>query len=224
MIRVCIDCGRQFEITPGEERFYKSKGLDLPKRCKPCRDKKRSMNNASASNSHLNTEQYYLPRRYNHNANGYNNRDVIKAKKKSPLGIGVALALAVISIVLFAVGGTVGLFGIATLLTSVLVYIFSKTTEEIDLSFHRRYPHRFYDAKALYKHYIKHGREVNCHSPEEYLSKANKVVESRFAQTKTTVDGDTAYYIAQTGEFVVVSPRNYIRTYYKVTYGYFLKQ
>ena len=45
MIRVCVDCGRQFEITPGEERFYKSKGLDLPKRCKPCRDKKRSLNN-----------------------------------------------------------------------------------------------------------------------------------------------------------------------------------
>ncbi len=42
MIRVCVDCGRQFEITPGEERFYKSKDLDLPKRCKPCRDKKRS--------------------------------------------------------------------------------------------------------------------------------------------------------------------------------------
>lgn len=37
----CIECGADF-FTEGERDFYKSKGLDMPKRCKACRDKKKS--------------------------------------------------------------------------------------------------------------------------------------------------------------------------------------
>lgn len=34
---ICKDCGKSFPISPEEEKFYTSKGLQLPKRCKECR-------------------------------------------------------------------------------------------------------------------------------------------------------------------------------------------
>ena len=37
----CIDCGADF-FTEGEKDFYLSKGLHMPKRCNPCRDKKKA--------------------------------------------------------------------------------------------------------------------------------------------------------------------------------------
>jgi len=33
----CEDCGREFVFTEGEQRYFWSKGLAEPKRCKPCR-------------------------------------------------------------------------------------------------------------------------------------------------------------------------------------------
>jgi len=36
----CIECGAEF-FTEGERDFYNSKGLNMPKRCKACRDKKK---------------------------------------------------------------------------------------------------------------------------------------------------------------------------------------
>jgi len=34
----CKDCGDDFEFTEKEHDFFKEKGFDPPKRCKPCRD------------------------------------------------------------------------------------------------------------------------------------------------------------------------------------------
>lgn len=36
---ICIECGREFVFTEGEQRFYYEKGLVDPKRCKECRNK-----------------------------------------------------------------------------------------------------------------------------------------------------------------------------------------
>jgi ribosomal protein L36 len=33
----CADCGLEFSFTEGEQRYFWSKGLAEPKRCKPCR-------------------------------------------------------------------------------------------------------------------------------------------------------------------------------------------
>jgi hypothetical protein len=33
----CADCGQEFVFTEGEQRYFWSKGLAEPKRCKPCR-------------------------------------------------------------------------------------------------------------------------------------------------------------------------------------------
>ena len=37
MKRVCKQCGKSFELSESEIAFYKSKNLNLPKRCKACR-------------------------------------------------------------------------------------------------------------------------------------------------------------------------------------------
>lgn len=39
MVRTCKECGKEFVITGGEIRFYKSKKLQFPRRCKQCRGK-----------------------------------------------------------------------------------------------------------------------------------------------------------------------------------------
>jgi len=38
----CIDCGRQFTWTAGEQRFYREHGLSPPKRCEDCRQGRRA--------------------------------------------------------------------------------------------------------------------------------------------------------------------------------------
>ncbi len=39
-IITCQGCGSQFYFTAGEQRFYKEKGLNIPKYCKTCRAKR----------------------------------------------------------------------------------------------------------------------------------------------------------------------------------------
>jgi hypothetical protein len=36
-VLTCLDCGREFTFTTGEQRYFWAKGLSEPKRCKPCR-------------------------------------------------------------------------------------------------------------------------------------------------------------------------------------------
>lgn len=49
MKRICKDCGNEFEIKESEIGFYKSKGLELPKRCKECRNKNKEKTNSSTT-------------------------------------------------------------------------------------------------------------------------------------------------------------------------------
>lgn len=39
--RTCVDCGNEFMISPGEQGFLETRGLNLPKRCRSCREKKK---------------------------------------------------------------------------------------------------------------------------------------------------------------------------------------
>lgn len=38
----CLDCGGTFVFTGGEQAYYQSKQLSIPKRCKPCRERRRA--------------------------------------------------------------------------------------------------------------------------------------------------------------------------------------
>lgn len=40
---ICIQCGKEFYLDLGEVKSYKNKGFELPKRCKPCRDRNKDL-------------------------------------------------------------------------------------------------------------------------------------------------------------------------------------
>ena len=41
----CIDCPNTFEHTERDQDFYAERGFETPKRCKPCRIKKKNRRN-----------------------------------------------------------------------------------------------------------------------------------------------------------------------------------
>ena len=51
MIIHCVDCQTGFEFTEGEEKFYKEKGFEVPKRCPKCRAR-RKMEKMSEGDMH----------------------------------------------------------------------------------------------------------------------------------------------------------------------------
>lgn len=75
----------------------------------------------------------------------------------------------------------------------------------------------FRNEKNLKDHFKKHGADTYCKSKEEYLEKANAVINSPDALTKIESDegdGDRIFYIEKTDEIVFLSTDNYIRTYF----------
>jgi CxxC-x17-CxxC domain-containing protein len=45
----CADCGQEFVFTASEQAFYAEKGFtDAPKRCKPCRQARKSQRNSGS--------------------------------------------------------------------------------------------------------------------------------------------------------------------------------
>jgi len=48
----CLDCKNEFIFTAGEQEFYERKGFkEIPKRCKPCRDARKTRRGDSGANS-----------------------------------------------------------------------------------------------------------------------------------------------------------------------------
>jgi CxxC-x17-CxxC domain-containing protein len=44
----CLDCKNEFIFTAGEQEFYERKGFkEIPKRCKPCRDARKTRRNGA---------------------------------------------------------------------------------------------------------------------------------------------------------------------------------
>lgn len=194
----CVQCGKRFELTDGEIDFYCSKGLDLPKRCKDCRNK--------------NSGKYVVTQ---------------KEKRPSSL-VAAALffALGVVGVI-FGVCkcGAISYFcAIAFFFLSSVFYLRRNKTVRYDLSFGDKYTYKFYDANTFLEHYKKHGSAVGCRSIEDYLRAANRVICDKNSLHKTLPDGDKIYYNKKNGDYVVVSHSGYIRTYYKTRYSHFLNQ
>ena len=55
---VCKDCGKDFDFTVGEQRFYEEKGFAAPIRCKECRDAKKARN-IEREQANSNTEETF---------------------------------------------------------------------------------------------------------------------------------------------------------------------
>ena len=64
MILKCKQCEKEFELTDSEIEFYRSKGLELPKRCKPCRDENKARKRMTGS-THGGSRPYGTGSRYN---------------------------------------------------------------------------------------------------------------------------------------------------------------
>lgn len=83
----------------------------------------------------------------------------------------------------------------------------------------------FRSEEKLQSHYEKHGVQMGFSSAEDYLAAANAVVSNPEALHKLeSEDGDDVYYLESTGEFVVVSQKGYIRTYYLADKDYYDRQ
>ena len=87
--------------------------------------------------------------------------------------------------------------------------------------------HFFRSGEKMRKHFNEHGKETGCDTPEEYLIRANEVIENPEARVKRESDegdNDMIYYLSDTGEIVFVSDDGYIRTYYIADDDYFKRQ
>ena len=87
--------------------------------------------------------------------------------------------------------------------------------------------HFFRDGEKMQEHFEEHGEQTNSQSAEEYLIKANAVMQNpRTKRKPETDDGDNdiVYYLPPTGEIVFVSAEGYIRTYFIADDEYFERQ
>lgn len=87
--------------------------------------------------------------------------------------------------------------------------------------------YHFKNEELLAEHYEKHGIDMGFTSANEYETAASKVINNSKALHKLEAeDGDDVYYLEDTNEFVIVSTRGYIRTYFCPDSGrkYFDKQ
>ncbi|MCI5905735.1 MAG: zinc-ribbon domain containing protein [Oscillospiraceae bacterium] len=239
----CKDCGKEFTINDGEIDFYRSKGFELPNRCKSCRDKRKSQKAAPAAQS----------------SNGKNSRS------KSVL---TAVLIAAVLLIALIVKVSDVITPVQTSLpeiTDTSVYTAEKTTPAVTTSAltsteitseladmttaaetTSAYPEttisaaqvtttaepeqqvlHFRSNKLLEEHYEKHGIDMGFSSAADYEAAAAAVVNSPNALHKIEKeDNDDVYYIESTNEFVIVSTDGYIRTYFSPDSGkdYFDRQ
>ena len=47
----CKDCGATFVVDDGEQAWFAEKGFELPKRCKPCRSRRKNERLAKIANT-----------------------------------------------------------------------------------------------------------------------------------------------------------------------------
>ena len=211
---ICKQCGKEFEITEGEAEFFLSKGMELPKRCKECRqaNKIKKENDSDAA---------------------------IRLERKPSKVKNLKVILGVVAILILAGFGFSKLpalinnnSGYDDSSVSTTVYTFSGygTSSAIIDETEEYLPVdetmlTFRNVDLLISHYQKHGAEVGASSPDEYQRKAAAVVSSENVLHKTeSEDGDYVYFNPSTGEFVIVSTDGYIRTYYIADMDYFERQ
>lgn len=83
----------------------------------------------------------------------------------------------------------------------------------------------FKNKERLDEHFEKHNEDFGYRNAEEYEAGANAVIHNPNALSKLEgEDGDYVYFLESTGEFVIVSPKKVIRTYYKTDRAYFDRQ
>ncbi len=213
----CKDCGKEFEINQGELDFYKSKGLHTPKRCKKCRNgnkKENKVGNPAHNNASFNGTGYdggpiysekYVYKSTDFERKGYSKRQ--SSKRISPIAYIIVAAVIVL---------TMTVASLPNFLSQGSDDASQNATNNTTTISQGNYigDFEFRTDNYLVEHFEKHGRNMGYDSAEEYLQGANRVINSKGVLIRTQSDLDSAYFLEQTGEFVVVSNDGFIRTYF----------
>ena len=212
MTKKCVQCGKSFTITESEIQFYKSKNLSIPKRCKTCRDQNKASKNASQKG--------------NRSSNEYKSYYVKKGSSGSLATVVIAVIVAIVAFMLKAEQSFIIAAAATAVFTAIkyIVGLFNGKVfiQEFDTS---AYKYTFYDTNSMVKHYVKHGKQTDSDSMEDYLFKANMVIINKGNLSKKQKgEEDTIFYNPKTNEFVVVAKAGYVRTYFIATDKYYNKQ
>ena len=135
----CVQCGKVFELSQNEIDFYYSKGLDLPKRCKSCRDK--------------NSGKYIVTYSEKHSINLF----------FFVIFSALAVTVAYFDFASHTFTGALPVIVMsASALISLIFLCCFKTYKRYDVSFSNKYKFNFYDAENLINHFYKHKDDVAC--------------------------------------------------------------
>lgn len=203
MKKICVQCGDEFEITADEMKYYSGKGLDLPERCRHCR---------------------------NRNSGRFVVKHKIKRPAFNLLGL-IFLILAIAAGAAVFTGYTysaninyyICLAAVLSFVGSICCFKNSVKIITNDYSF-EQYKYNFYNAQNLLEHFEKHGEEVGCASLKDYVCAANSVISSRRAMRRTLENGDKIFFDKVNGNFVVLAGAGYIRSFYRTDMSHFLNQ
>jgi len=249
MKRICKQCGKEFELSESEIGFYKGRGLELPKRCKACREQNKEQGKGQKQ------QQTQCPVS-NHIGNDKDSRDHKNGTDKSRYIISAAAVLFIVFAFLIK-----GIFAVPaeepTLTEDVAspnVQARQETQAQLPGELPKEAPttqsqgneeqqevqeiqepvadlepaatgYVFRKPEYLTEHFQKHGAEFPYATQEEYLLGANNVIQNPNALHKLEAeDGDDVYYVESTREFVVVSTDGYIRTYFLTDLDYYNRQ
>lgn len=206
MERKCKQCGKTFVLTDSEIKFYNDKNLELPKRCKDCREENKSRTQNNAANESF--------KNYGSKDDSIS-QELKNLKKGNSLKLILAgiVAVAVIIGVIFGIGS--GGFKGSGNTGSTTAFTATQTL------------YTFKSDKLLNEHFLKHGSQFDYATKEEYAAGANAVIKNPKALHKNEKeDGDDVFYVEDTDEFVILSTDGYIRTYFKPEKGtdYFNRQ
>ena len=225
MKRTCVQCGKEFELTNGEIGFYKSRNMNLPKRCKACRaENKQKKTGAAATAEAAANAAFPAPQSGPHGKSGGGIKRILYAVfALAALAVGLVFSLNHNNEPAPGSGTTS-----APVQTTAAKEEDAQTPETAPEATGNAAPAlRFRSRELLQSHFEKHGAQMRCATAEDYLAAANAVVANPDALQKTETDdgdNDRVYFLEATEEIVFVSEDGYIKTYFSADRTYFDKQ
>jgi len=243
--RKCKQCGKEFTLSDSEIEFYNKKGLNIPKRCKECRD----------ANKPAKTDNTY---KYSNYKSETTTNNILVKRVVAVVALVAIVAVFAPQLLQLIDWNTDSNSDISSqnkntystsdssntsvsekgesfdvVSSSVIESVLSSESsskenqEPIYESSSTLKVYTFRNDELLNDHYKKHGVYMSYASAKEYEKAASNVVNSMNALHKTEKeDGDEVYYMESTNEFVIISTDGYIRTFFNPDDGkaYFDRQ
>lgn len=235
--RKCKQCGKEFTLTNLDIDYYSRMGMQLPKRCKQCREmnpQKQFRQEKSAGKLKRSVgllivvlvlalglffESEYFPSWYSDVARSVDANTASSLETYSFQGENTIFSEKAETVQ--GTAETVQSKAETAQSTAEKAQSKAETTQAAESLY------KFRNADFLAEHYEKHGISMGFATAEEYEKAASRVISSPDSLHKTEKeDGDDVYYLDSTNEFVILSTDGYIRTYFSPDDGkdYFDRQ